>query len=830
MEMRKLNYIIILVAILLFAFNFIEGECSTRIYRGNGFESCPLEHKKQWAEYMQKSCSKELAEMKKELGDCILYLSLKTGEINIGSSIILSKQRPHGTLTSLQSNLQELVLGCIRKNHHLFRGLSEQDGCTRNAKLHSHQYRFPRRYLAEKSSKVASSTAASPTPDVFDDPIIIPPDLLYPSPPPMKVEVPVATSGREEHNKKLNKVITIAASIAGTVVIFALVLFCCLMRGHSWVADGQKDDRPLLTLSSGDYSAGSSMSSDIKDGGRNTSFNNSNLKQEGFGGPLAEIPENGSTNTEGLSYQKLTPEKASPPAPAPPPPPPPKPKPQPPPPPKGVKPPPAPPKVGGKGPPSRGRSDSGDGSDPTNDPDAPRTKLKPFFWDKVVGNPEQSMVWDEIRSGSFQFNEEMIESLFGYNPDNKRNAGSRNQSNDASQPQYIQIIDPKKSQNLSILLKALNVTTEEVRDALLEGNELPTELLQTLLRMAPTQEEELKLRIFSGDTSQLGPAERFLKVMVDIPFAFKRMDSLMFMMTFKEEVSSIKESFATLEVACDDLKKSRLFLKLLEAVLKTGNRMNDGTYRGGAQAFKLDTLLKLADVKGTDGKTTLLHFVVQEIIRSEGLKALRAAKDNRSVSSMKTDDSVEDPTFDPSEQYQTLGLQVVSGISSELENIKKAAIIDNDVLTSTVSKLGQSIKKNKNFLNNEMGSPEEETGFYQALVSFVEHSEGEVTWLQEEEKRISDLVRKTADYFHGNAGREEGLRLFSIVRDFLLMLDKICTELRQSFARLSRNSSKESSLKRPALEQHQSIQDMRQKLFPAIADRRVDSSSDSDDD
>ena len=46
--------------------------------------------------------------------------------------------------------------------------------------------------------------------------------------------------------------------------------------------------------------------------------------------------------------------------------------------------------------------------------------------------------------------------------------------------------------------------------------------------------------------------------------------------------------------------------------------MNVGTNRGEATAFKLDTLLKLVDVKGTDGKTTLLHFVVQEIIRSEG--------------------------------------------------------------------------------------------------------------------------------------------------------------------------------------------------------------------
>ena len=46
--------------------------------------------------------------------------------------------------------------------------------------------------------------------------------------------------------------------------------------------------------------------------------------------------------------------------------------------------------------------------------------------------------------------------------------------------------------------------------------------------------------------------------------------------------------------------------------------MNFITYHGGAQAFNINTLLKLADVKGTSGKTTSLQFVVQEIIRLEG--------------------------------------------------------------------------------------------------------------------------------------------------------------------------------------------------------------------
>lgn len=141
-----------------------------------------------------------------------------------------------------------------------------------------------------------------------------------------------------------------------------------------------------------------------------------------------------------------------------------------------------------------------------------------------------------------------MESLFGYNDGNKNKSGQGGESSRDSPVQYIQIIDPRKAQNLSILLRALNVTTEEVVEAIKEGNELPVELLQTLLKMAPTTEEELKLRLYSGDVNLLGPAERFLKILVDIPFAFKRIESLLFMISLQEEVSGIKESLSTLEV------------------------------------------------------------------------------------------------------------------------------------------------------------------------------------------------------------------------------------------------------------------------------------------
>ncbi|CAL0323713.1 unnamed protein product [Lupinus luteus] len=200
--------------------------------------------------------------------------------------------------------------------------------------------------------------------------------------------------------------------------------------------------------------------------------------------------------------------------------------------------------------------------------------------------------------------------------------------------------------------------------------------------------------------------------------------------------------------------------------------MNDGTHRGGAPTFRLDRLFKLDDVKGTDGKTKLLHFVVQETIRSKGIRSLSTTKASSSYSSMKAEDFVEGGNEDSEEHYRSLDLQVVSSLRSELEDVKKIAVIDGDVLTAAVSKLDQSLKKSEELLNNDFKNGKEECQFQHSLSRFMDKAKIEVSWLIEEEKRIMAEVRSITNYFHAKAQKDEGLRLFVIVHNFLIMLDK----------------------------------------------------------
>jgi hypothetical protein len=205
----------------------------------------------------------------------------------------------------------------------------------------------------------------------------------------------------------------------------------------------------------------------------------------------------------------------------------------------------------------------------------------------------------------------------------------------------------------------------------------------------------------------------------------------------------------------------KLFLKLLEAVLKTGNRMNVGTARGGAMAFKLDTLLKLADVKGTDGRTTLLHFVVQETVRSQK-PPIRTAD----------------------------GQDIVAGLSAELTNVKKTASIDLDVLTTSVSGLAQGLSRIKELVGKDLAGDERGRCFVDLMAPFVVQAVDVIGELEDGERQVLAHVRDITEYYHGDVSKDEAspLRIFVIVRDFLGMLERVYKEVRGA-ARSSTSSS-----------------------------------------
>uniref|UniRef100_A0A452XJB8 FH2 domain-containing protein n=1 Tax=Aegilops tauschii subsp. strangulata TaxID=200361 RepID=A0A452XJB8_AEGTS len=104
---------------------------------------------------------------------------------------------------------------------------------------------------------------------------------------------------------------------------------------------------------------------------------------------------------------------------------------------------------------------------------------------------------------------------------------------------------------IGTVLGALGLSEEQVRDALLEGNAhgLGVEALRMLAQLVLTNEEELKLRYFKDDPpAKLCAVDAFLKTILDVPFAFKRVDAMLYVSNFYLEVNQLRMSYATLEV------------------------------------------------------------------------------------------------------------------------------------------------------------------------------------------------------------------------------------------------------------------------------------------
>jgi hypothetical protein len=66
-------------------------------------------------------------------------------------------------------------------------------------------------------------------------------------------------------------------------------------------------------------------------------------------------------------------------------------------------------------------------------------------------------------------NEDMIEELFGYSTANKNILKDKELPSTDTGSQNISLLNVKKSCNLAVVFKAMNVRVQEIHDALIEG-------------------------------------------------------------------------------------------------------------------------------------------------------------------------------------------------------------------------------------------------------------------------------------------------------------------------------------------------------------------------
>jgi len=182
----------------------------------------------------------------------------------------------------------------------------------------------------------------------------------------------------------------------------------------------------------------------------------------------------------------------------------------------------------------------------------------------------------------------------------------------------VSLLDAKRSTSVGIVMTRVNNTLngKDLRDALLEVDEnvLPAEVLPMVMEMVPTAEERVKLQEYSGELGALDKPERMLRTLSFIPRLEGRLKAMRFKAQLEADMDAIlMQQVDDLHTACKLVCDSQELHALMQIVLDVGNALNAGTAKGNAVGFKLSTLLKLAELKALDKKTTLLHFVVEVV-------------------------------------------------------------------------------------------------------------------------------------------------------------------------------------------------------------------------
>ncbi|XP_075395641.1 protein diaphanous homolog 2 isoform X2 [Tenrec ecaudatus] len=248
----------------------------------------------------------------------------------------------------------------------------------------------------------------------------------------------------------------------------------------------------------------------------------------------------------------------------------------------------------------------------------PEVSMKRINWSKIEPRElSENCFWLKVKEDQFE-NPDLFAKL-ALNFATQKKAPKNVEAPEEKKPgppkkkKELRIIDPKTAQNLSIFLGSYRMPYEDIRNIILEVNEdmLSEALIQNLVKYLPEQKVLNELAQLKNEYDDLCEPEQFGVVMSSVKMLQPRLHSILFRLTFEEHVNNIKPSIIAVTLACEELKKSESFNKLLELVLLVGNYMNSGSRNAQSLGFKISFLSKIRDTKSADQKTTLLHFLAE---------------------------------------------------------------------------------------------------------------------------------------------------------------------------------------------------------------------------
>ncbi|XP_040571681.1 protein diaphanous isoform X5 [Lepeophtheirus salmonis] len=342
----------------------------------------------------------------------------------------------------------------------------------------------------------------------------------------------------------------------------------------------------------------------------------------------------------------------------------------------------------------------------TNWKSVPANKLtKDAFWTKI----------DEERLASDTLVENLM-NKFSTKPPirNSDNPDSTSNGNmGKKKTKELKVLDPKASQNLSILLGGAlkHIPYDDLRICILrcDTSVLTDNLLEALIQYIPAPDQLNRLKEYEDEYDSLAEAEQFAISICGIKRLVPRLKSIMFQLRYPELVQDCKPDIVAATAACEEIKKSRKFAKVLEIILLIGNIMNTGSRNAQAVGFDISYLPKLSNTKDRENKGTLLHFLVELVERD----------------------------------YPEL-----LNFSDELIHLDSAARVSQESISKILKQMDSSVKNLEMDLKNAARVPQEpEDTFMQVMGDFCADARSQCDILQAMSNKMGTLYNDLSDYF-----------------------------------------------------------------------------------
>eukprot|EP00026_Physarum_polycephalum_P009988 Phypoly_transcript_10131.p1 GENE.Phypoly_transcript_10131~~Phypoly_transcript_10131.p1 ORF type:complete len:435 (+),score=80.74 Phypoly_transcript_10131:120-1307(+) len=273
--------------------------------------------------------------------------------------------------------------------------------------------------------------------------------------------------------------------------------------------------------------------------------------------------------------------------------------------------------------------------------------MKHLHWSVIPSNQLKSAeFWANISPAKFTgINETELATLFSISPAKEREFAKKPKS---AMPAEA-ILDIRKANNTAIILSQFRLSPACIREKIAAMDESITTdqliALHSILTSVSEQDMKAFSKIEASQAPSLNTSDLFVYELLSIPHVESRVRSWVIQRQMKTHMEDLDTTLALVEKACNEVRSSTKFAALLKIILALGSILNRGTYLSNAKGFKLDSLLRLGEMKARRSRQnsminlheekkqvnySLLHYLA-EVIARDNPELLEVASDLPSV-------------------------------------------------------------------------------------------------------------------------------------------------------------------------------------------------------